>query len=44
MLQFIETHQIKPVMDEMYSLSQFEQAFHRMETAAQLGKIGFYID
>jgi zinc-binding alcohol dehydrogenase/oxidoreductase len=44
MLQFIETHHIKPVMDQMYSLDQFDQAFHRMETAAQLGKIGFYID
>lgn len=43
MLQFMETHQIKPVLDEMYPLSQFERAFNRMERGAQLGKIGFMI-
>lgn len=43
MLNFIQTHEIKPVLDKMYPLSQFQQAFHRMESAAQLGKIGFLI-
>ncbi|MDQ0217759.1 NAD(P)-dependent alcohol dehydrogenase [Peribacillus cavernae] len=43
MVQFIEKHQIRPIMDHMYPLSQFEQAFERMEKAAQLGKIGFHI-
>jgi zinc-binding alcohol dehydrogenase/oxidoreductase len=43
MIQFITTHQIKPVLDRMYTLDQFEQAFHRMKSAAQLGKIGFII-
>lgn len=44
MLDFIQTHKIKPVLDQTYRLDQFEQAFKRMETAAQLGKIGFLID
>ena len=43
MVQFIQTHQIKPVIDGMYPLNQFEQAFNRMEKAAQLGKIGLVI-
>jgi zinc-binding alcohol dehydrogenase/oxidoreductase len=44
MLQFIQTHQIKPVLDQMYSLNQFEKAFKRMEEATQFGKIGFSIE
>ncbi|WP_017727790.1 zinc-binding dehydrogenase [Halalkalibacterium ligniniphilum] len=44
MLQFIQTHQIRPVIDKMYKLSEFEQAFKRLEDAAQLGKIGFYVN
>jgi zinc-binding alcohol dehydrogenase/oxidoreductase len=44
MLQFIEAHQIKPVVDQMYPLRQFDQGFKRIEAAAQLGKIGFFID
>ncbi|WP_019242171.1 MULTISPECIES: zinc-binding dehydrogenase [Bacillus] len=43
MLSFIEENQIKPVIDGMYTLEQFENAFHRMEKAEQLGKIGFII-
>ncbi|MBM7662958.1 zinc-binding alcohol dehydrogenase/oxidoreductase [Bacillus mesophilus] len=43
MLQFIQEHQIKPVVDQMYPLSQFDQGFDRLKAAAQLGKIGFYI-
>lgn len=43
MLQFIQKHQIKPVLDEVLTLDQFEQAFERLEKAAQLGKIGFSI-
>jgi zinc-binding alcohol dehydrogenase/oxidoreductase len=43
MINFIQEHQIRPVLDNMYSLEEFEQAFNRMENAAQLGKIGFYI-
>ncbi|MBS4210206.1 zinc-binding dehydrogenase [Bacillus sp. FJAT-50079] len=44
MLQFIEKHQIRPVMDQIFSLDQFEQAFKRMENADQFGKIGFKIE
>lgn len=44
MIQFITTHQIKPVLDHMYSLDQYEQAFNRMDSAEQLGKIGFLIN
>jgi zinc-binding alcohol dehydrogenase/oxidoreductase len=43
MLQFIEKHQIKPVLDQIYPLEQYSQAFKRMEKAEQLGKIGFII-
>lgn len=44
MLQFIEKHQIRPVIDQMYPLEQFGQAFERMEKAEQLGKLGFLIE
>jgi zinc-binding alcohol dehydrogenase/oxidoreductase len=44
MLQFIETHQIKPVVDRMYRLDQFKEAFNRMNEAVQFGKIGFTIE
>ncbi|KIL42625.1 zinc-binding dehydrogenase [Jeotgalibacillus soli] len=43
MLEFIQVHQIKPVLDQMYSLCEFGKAFDRLERAAQLGKIGLYI-
>lgn len=43
MLDFIQTHKIKPVLDQMYPLSHFQEAFNRMESSAQLGKIGFTI-
>ena len=43
MIKFIETHQIKPVVDQVFPLEQYQQAFNRLETAGQLGKIGFYI-
>jgi zinc-binding alcohol dehydrogenase/oxidoreductase len=42
MLQFIQTHQIKPVLDKMYPLNEFKLAFNRIESAQQLGKMGFY--
>lgn len=44
MLQFIEKHEIKPVLDRTYSLNEFAEAFHRMQNADQFGKIGFVID
>lgn len=44
MLQFMEKHQIRPVIDRIYPLSNFSAAFKRMEKAEQLGKIGFTIE
>ena len=43
MIEFIQQHQIKPVIDRMYPLEQFNEAFKRLENAEQLGKIGFTI-
>ncbi|USK50804.1 zinc-binding dehydrogenase [Bacillus sp. CMF12] len=43
MLQFIEKHQIRPVLDEALTLDQFEQAFDKIENAEQWGKIAFKI-
>jgi zinc-binding alcohol dehydrogenase/oxidoreductase len=44
MLAFIETHNLRPVMDQTYMLDQFEDAFIRMEKAEQIGKIAFAIE
>lgn len=44
MLQFIEKHQIKPVIDQVYRFEDTMQAFHRMNEGKQLGKIGLKID
>ncbi|WP_318505298.1 zinc-binding dehydrogenase [Bacillus sp. T3] len=44
MLQFIEKHAIRPVIDTMYPLEQFADALARMDKAEQLGKIGFLIE
>lgn len=41
MISFIEKYQIKPVVDKTYQLSEFKEAFDRLEKANQLGKIGF---
>ncbi|RNA69857.1 zinc-binding dehydrogenase [Alteribacter keqinensis] len=43
MLDFIQTHQIRPVMDRVYDLDDYEEAFKRLEEAKQLGKIAFKI-
>jgi zinc-binding alcohol dehydrogenase/oxidoreductase len=44
MLQFIEKHRIKPVIDQIFPLSKYEEAFRRLDDAEQFGKIGFLID
>ncbi|MFB4164094.1 zinc-binding dehydrogenase [Alteribacillus sp. JSM 102045] len=44
MLRFIERNQIKPIMDHVYPLEQYEEAFQRMEKGEQLGKIGFILN
>lgn len=43
MIEFISEHKIKPVLDQMYQLEDFADAFKRLEEAKQLGKIGFYV-
>ncbi|MGM9924369.1 MAG: zinc-binding dehydrogenase [Bacillus sp. (in: firmicutes)] len=44
MLEFITKHQIKPVIDGVYSLKQFKDAFRRLSAAEQIGKISFIIE
>lgn len=44
MLNFIEKHRIKPVIDQIFPLSKYEEAFQRLADAEQFGKIGFLID
>ncbi|MED4241113.1 zinc-binding dehydrogenase [Priestia megaterium] len=43
MVKFVETYKIKPIVDRMYPLSEFKQAFRRIESSAQLGKVGLII-
>lgn len=43
MLHFITKHLIKPVVDQMFPLQEYQQAFQRLEEAKQFGKIGFTI-
>lgn len=44
MLDFIDTHQIKPIIDEIYPLNEFHDAFLKLQNAKQFGKIAFQID
>jgi zinc-binding alcohol dehydrogenase/oxidoreductase len=39
MLDFLESRSIRPVIDKVYPLDQFEEAFRRMESGDQFGKI-----
>ncbi|WP_046176027.1 zinc-binding dehydrogenase [Domibacillus indicus] len=43
-LQFIEKHELRPVVDQTYKLNQFKEAFTRIENAEQIGKIAFAIE
>ncbi|MBY0123014.1 zinc-binding dehydrogenase [Bacillus sp. S/N-304-OC-R1] len=43
MLKFMEKHTLRPIIDKIFTLDQYEQAFMRMEQADQFGKIGFSI-
>lgn len=43
MIAFMEKYQIRPVVDQVFPLEQYKEAFSRLETGKQLGKIGFYI-
>ncbi|HET7579321.1 MAG TPA: zinc-binding dehydrogenase [Bacillales bacterium] len=44
MLQFIEEHGIKPVIDQVFPLTDAKQAFQRLEAGEQFGKIGLAIE
>ncbi len=44
MLQFIEKHSITPVVDSVYALEEYEEAFKRLKDSKNLGKIAFRID
>ncbi len=44
MVKFVEEHQIRPVIDRVYSLRDFKEAFLRLEEAGQFGKIVLKID
>jgi zinc-binding alcohol dehydrogenase/oxidoreductase len=39
MLDFLESRSIKPVMDKIYPIEQINEAFQRMESGDQFGKI-----
>jgi zinc-binding alcohol dehydrogenase/oxidoreductase len=39
MLDFLESRNLKPVIDQVYPLEQIDQAFQRMKSANQFGKI-----
>jgi NADPH:quinone reductase-like Zn-dependent oxidoreductase len=39
MLDFLESRNIKPIIDKVYPLDQFNEALERMETGGQFGKI-----
>lgn len=43
MLSFIEEHNIRPVIDQMFALGDYKSAFNKLDKAEQLGKIGFII-
>jgi zinc-binding alcohol dehydrogenase/oxidoreductase len=44
MLDFIENRKIKPVIDHVFQLEQVQEAFEKMETANQFGKIVLQIN
>ncbi|MFC7060885.1 zinc-binding dehydrogenase [Halobacillus seohaensis] len=44
LLHFLEKHEIKPEVDRMFSLSNFQEAFEYVQDSKNFGKIGFTID
>jgi zinc-binding alcohol dehydrogenase/oxidoreductase len=44
MLQFMERHSLRPIIDRVYPLQDTAQAFHRMQQGEQFGNIGIRID
>ena len=43
MLDFIEKYTIRPVVDKIFKIEEYEKAFDRLENGEQFGKIGFAI-
>ncbi|MCG1010352.1 zinc-binding dehydrogenase [Salinicoccus sp. ID82-1] len=44
MLDFSEKHQIRPLIDQSYPLSDYKAAFDYLESADMMGKIAFTVD
>jgi zinc-binding alcohol dehydrogenase/oxidoreductase len=44
MLQFMEQHSLRPIIDRVYPLQDTIEAFHRMQQGEQFGNIGIRID
>ncbi|NUU63017.1 zinc-binding dehydrogenase [Paenibacillus agri] len=44
MLQFMERHGLRPIIDRIYPLQDTAEAFHRMQQGEQFGNIGIRID
>ena len=43
MIRFVEEHDLHPVVDAVYPAEQFKEAFQRLESAEQTGKIALQI-
>lgn len=43
-IQFISKYKIKPVIDQIYDLEQFKEAFEQINKGKQFGKIAFKIE
>jgi NADPH:quinone reductase-like Zn-dependent oxidoreductase len=44
MIDFIESRNIKPVIDQTFSFEEYSNAFSKMENSNQFGKIVLKID
>ncbi|ALC90306.1 alcohol dehydrogenase [Bacillus sp. FJAT-18017] len=44
MLGFIENHNVRPVIEAMFSLEDYKKAFDLLDKAEQLGKVGLIVD
>ena len=41
MIEFVEKNKIRPIVDSTFALSEYQEAFERMESGKQFGKIVF---
>lgn len=44
MLQFVSEHNIKPVIDAVFPISEYKKAYKLLKDAKQMGKIGFSLE